>query len=230
MTGRRRKISTSDQAVPEAVRRIIDLVITLTISRRKVSEIGGEPTDVPPFQLLIETAARLIRAGESTYTAADKAWSLIDDCTAVHRAKRKERLRSQDEHLLRQIPQQVIYNDAIRIVTEEKRIDRAADKFQRFLRYYHHGGTKIQKPEEYLAWQKAVSEYNLVRVNDLETEFSLKPSDRVEEYKATGINSSYLQYLRSIFWGWQYQQFLRLADPVEKGRSGRMGGRGKKKA
>ena len=223
------KVPSSGKVVPEAVPKIIGLATALTISRRKIGEIGSESVDAPSFQLLVETAARLVETGESTYTAADKAWSLIDDCLLVHRAKRKERLRKQDELLLRQIPQQIIYNDAIRIVTEEQRIDRAADKFQRFLKYYHHGGTTVRNPEEYVTWQTAVSEYNLGQVNDLKVEFVLKPSDRIQEYKANGMDNLYLKYLRSIYWGWQYQQFLRLADPVEKGRSGRMGGRGRKK-
>ena len=122
-----------------------------------------------------------------------------------------------------------MYNDAVRIVTEERRIDRASDKFQRFLKYYHFGGEKIKNPEAYTTWQAAVSEYGLGQAGNLESEFSQKPGDRIKEYKLDGMNDMYLRYMRRVYWGSQYQQFLRVADPVEKSRSGSMGGRGKKR-
>ena len=140
MTERRVKTSASNRMVPEAVPKIIETVMALRASREEISRIATESEELPPIQLLTETAACLVRAGESTFGAADKAWQLINDCVIVHRTKRREHIRKQDELLFKQIPQRVVYHDAVRLITEEQRIDRASDKFQRFLKYHLLGG------------------------------------------------------------------------------------------
>ena len=105
MIDRRQKTSVANRIVPEAVPKLLELVMTLRSIQEEIKRIGSASNEPPSIQLLTETAAHLVRSGESTFDAADKAWQLVSDCLLVHRSKWREYIRKQDEHFLQQIPQ-----------------------------------------------------------------------------------------------------------------------------
>ena len=67
-------------------------------------------------------------------------------------------------------------------------------------------------------------------MGDQQSELNQLHEHYLKELKARGLDNQHLRYLHKVYWGFQHQHFLQLAESLEKSRSGQLGGRGKKRA